>query len=181
MLYYHYNANIVPQNQQPFVEQLFTCKNFEKSDRLLGFSKGRGITWFLNTSPELEVNTVLRHYRRGGLFGKIVKDRYLFSGIEKTRAYQEFSLLEKMHAWGLPVPRPIAIQIKKGIFCYRADIMLEKVENTRDLSKISQKENLTAEQYQQIGKLIRQLHDHQVHHTDPVSYTHLTLPTTERV
>lgn len=166
MLYYHYNANIVPQNQQPFVEQLFTCKNFEKSDRLLGFSKGRGITWFLNTSPELGVNTVLRHYRRGGLFGKIVKDRYVFNGIEKTRAYQEFSLLEKMRAWGLPVPRPIAIQIKKGIFCYRADIMLEKVENTRDLSQILQKENLTNEQYQQIGKLIRQLHDHQVHHTD---------------
>lgn len=166
MIYTHINAKLILPNHQPLIEQLFNCKNFEKSDRLLGFSKGRGITWFLNTQAELGMNVVLRHYRRGGLFGKIVKDRYFFRSIEKTRAYQEFNLLEKMHEWGLPVPRPVAIQIEKGFFCYRADIMLEKVENTRDLSQILQKENLTAKQYQQIGQLIRQLHAHQVHHTD---------------
>lgn len=166
MMYTHFNTNLVPEVQQPMITALLNCKNLEKSDRLLGFSKGRGITWFLNTQVELGINVVLRHYRRGGLFGKIVKDRYFFHSIEQTRAYQEFNLLEKMYEWGLPVPRPVAIQIEKGFFCYRADIMLEKVENTRDLSQILQKENLTAKQYQQIGQLIRQLHDHQVHHTD---------------
>ena len=166
MFYYRFNANLVPKNQQNLIKQLFTCKNFEKSDRLLGFSKGRGTTWFLNTQGELGVNCVLRHYRRGGLFGKIIKDHYFFNGIEHTRAFQEFNLLEKMHTWGLPVPRPIAIQIEKKYCCYRADIMIEKVENTRDLSQILRNRTLTDEQYQQIGKLIRQLHNHQVHHTD---------------
>lgn len=166
MFYYHFNANLVPQNQQILLEKIFICKNFEKSDRLLGFAKGRGITWFLNTQAELGVNSVLRHYRRGGLFGKIIKDSYLFRGIEHTRAFQEFSLLEKMYAWGLPVPRPIAIQIEKQFCCYRADIMIEKVDNTQDLSQILQSRILADEQYQQIGKLIRQLHNHQVHHTD---------------
>ena len=166
MFYYHFNANLVPQNQQILLEKFFTCKNFEKSDRLLGFAKGRGITWFLNTQAELGVNCVLRHYRRGGLFGKIIKDSYLFRGIEHTRAFQEFSLLEKMCTWSLPVPRPIAIQIEKRFCCYRADIIIEKVENTRDLSQILQSRILTDEQYQQIGKLIRRLHNHQVHHTD---------------
>lgn len=166
MFYYYFNANLVPQNQQILLEKMFTCKSFEKSDRLLGFAKGRGITWFLNTQAELGVNSVLRHYRRGGLFGKIIKDSYLFRGIEHTRAFQEFSLLEKMYAWGLPVPRPIAIQIEKRFCCYRADIMIEKVDNTRDLSQILQSRILADEQYQQIGKLIRQLHNHQVHHTD---------------
>ena len=71
-----------------------------------------------------------------------------------------------MCAWCLPVPRPIAIQIEKRFCCYRADIIIEKVENTRDLSQILQSRILTDEQYQQIGKLIRQLHNHQVHHTD---------------
>ena len=136
MFYYHFNANLVPQNQQILLEKMFTCKNFKKSDRLLGFAKGRGITWFLNTQAELGVNSVLRHYRRGGLFGKVIKDSYLFRGIEHTRAFQEFSLLEKMCAWRLPVPRPIAIQIEKRFCCYRADIIIEKVENTRDLSQI---------------------------------------------
>ena len=136
MFYYSFNANLVPNNQQNLIKQLFTCKNFKKSDRLLGFSKGRGTTWFLNTQAELGVNCVLRHYRRGGLFGRIIKDHYFFNGIEHTRAFQEFNLLEKMHTWGLPVPRPIAIQIEKKCCCYRADIMIEKVENTHDLSQI---------------------------------------------
>lgn len=166
MFYYCFNATLVHKNYQNLLEQLFTCKNFEKSDRLLGFSKGRGTTWFLHTQSELGVNSVLRHYRRGGLFGKIIKDHYFFSGIEHTRAFQEFSLLEKMHAWGLPVPRPISIQIEKKFLCYRADIMIEKIENTHDLSQILQKQMLSEAQYQQIGKLIRHLHDHQVHHTD---------------
>nr|WP_314741268.1 3-deoxy-D-manno-octulosonic acid kinase [uncultured Haemophilus sp.] len=166
MIYTHINANLVLPNRQSLIEQLFNCKNFEKSDRLLGFSKGRGITWFLNTQAELGINLVLRHYHRGGLFGKIIKDRYVFQSIEKTRAFQEFSLLEKMHAWHLPVPRPVAIQIQKGVFFYRADIMIEKIENTRDLSQILQNKKLSSAQYIQIGKLIRQLHNHQVHHTD---------------
>lgn len=166
MLYHHFNPAIVPNEQSDLLRTLFICKNFTKSDRLLGFSRGRGMTWFLNTQAELGVNIVLRHYYRGGLFGKFIKDHFFFRSLEKTRAYQEFELLCQMHQWELPVPRPVAIQVERSNFCYRADIMLERIENTRDLSKLLQTEKLTAEQYQQIGKLIRQLHDHQVHHSD---------------
>lgn len=163
---YRFNEDILNPTQAEFVQSLFGCKSFENSNRLLGFSKGRGTTWFLNTSTELGINVVLRHYYRGGLFGKIVKDHYLFTQFEKTRPYQEFSLLQQMREWGLPVPRPIAIHIERHLCCYRADIMLEKLDNAQDLSKILQTQNLSAEQYQQIGRLIRQLHNHQVHHSD---------------
>lgn len=163
---YRFNEDILNPTQAEFVQSLFGCKSFENSNRLLGFSKGRGTTWFLNTSIELGINVVLRHYYRGGLFGKIVKDHYLFTQFEKTRPYQEFSLLQQMREWGLPVPRPIAIHIERHLCCYRADIMLEKLDNAQDLSKILQTQNLSAEQYQQIGRLIRQLHNHQVHHSD---------------
>ena len=61
-----------------------------------------------------------------GLIWQGYQDSYLFRGIEHTRAFQEFSLLEKMCAWRLPVPRPIAIQIEKRFCCYRADIIIEK-------------------------------------------------------
>lgn len=44
--------------------------------------------------------------------------------------------------------------------------MLEKLENTQDLSKILQSQVLSNQQYEQIGKLIRRLHNHQVHHSD---------------
>lgn len=165
-MYYQFNSDIVPASQQAFIKELLNCKNFDNSDRLLGFSKGRGTTWFLSTQNELGVNAVLRHYYRGGLFGKLVKDHYFFTHFAKTRAVQEFELLEKMHQLGLPVPRPIAVKIQRSAFCYQADILLEKIENTQDLSQLLQSHPLEASAYQTIGRLIRQLHDHQIHHSD---------------
>lgn len=165
-MYYHFNPNIVPVSQQAFVKTLLDCKDFAYSDRLLGYSKGRGTTWFLKTQAELGVDSVLRHYYRGGLFGKLVKDRYLFNGIQQTRAALEFELLDKMVQWGLPVPRPIAFKISRHLGTYQADILLEKIANTQDLSQLLQKQRLDNHEYQQIGRLIRQLHDHQIHHSD---------------
>ncbi len=166
MIFYHFNNKLVPHSQIETLKALLNCKNFADSDRLLGLSKGRGITWFLNTQTELGLNVVVRHYYRGGLFGKLVKDQYLFNRLENTRAFQEFSLLEKLHEWNLPVPRPIALKVEKTCCWYKADIMLEKIEGTQDLSKYLQTHELSDMQYQQIGKLIRRLHDHQVHHSD---------------
>ncbi|OOH89773.1 3-deoxy-D-manno-octulosonic acid kinase [Pasteurellaceae bacterium 15-036681] len=166
MTYYQFNPDIVTTAQQQFVQQILDCKNYHQSNRLLGFSKGRGITWFLNTQTELGVNSVLRHYYRGGLFGKFVKDRYWFSDNKNTRAVQEFELLNQLHQWHLPTPRPIALKITAAFGFYQADILIEKIENTKDLSQFLQKNKLSAAQYQQIGKTIRQLHDHQVHHSD---------------
>ncbi|CUU52220.1 3-deoxy-D-manno-octulosonic acid kinase [Actinobacillus pleuropneumoniae] len=177
MIFYHFNRTVVPDTQTSLIKTLFGCKNFADSGRLLGSSKGRGTTWFLNTQAELGVNTVLRHYYRGGLFGKIVKDQYLFNGLENTRAFREFSLLEKLHEWHLPVPQPIALKVEKTCFWYRADIMLEKIEGTQDLSKYLQTNALSDTQYQQIGKLIRRLHDHQVHHSDLNIHNILLEPT----
>lgn len=165
-MYYHFNTRLVTPEQQAFVQQLLDCKDFSQSDRLLGSSKGRGTTWFLNTEQELGVNSVLRHYYRGGLFGKFVKDRYFFQSNEKTRAMQELRLLEQLYQWHLPVPRPIAIRVKRQCCFYQADILLEKIADTQDLSQYLQTQRLTPAQYQQIGQLIRQLHDHQVHHSD---------------
>lgn len=166
MIFYHFNTKLVPNTQIDMLKHLLHVNNFTDSHRLLGFSKGRGTTWFLNTQAELGLNVVLRHYYRGGMFGKFVKDLYLFHRLEKTRAFQEFSLLEKLRAWHLPVPQPIALKVEKTCCCYRADIMLEKIEGTQDLSKFLQTHSLSDAQYQQIGQLIRQLHNHQVHHSD---------------
>ncbi|AUI66060.1 MULTISPECIES: 3-deoxy-D-manno-octulosonic acid kinase [Glaesserella] len=165
-MYYHFNEKIVSSVQQAFVKQILNCKDFSQSDRLLGSSKGRGTTWFLKTEQELGVNSVLRHYYRGGLFGKVIKDHYFFQGNKNTRAMLEFRLLEQLSQWHLPVPRPIAIKIQRNLCFYQADILLEKIANTQDLSQILQNQPLSSEQYQHIGKLIRQLHDHQVHHSD---------------
>lgn len=165
MPYYRFNPELVSVSQEAFVKSLLDCNNFAESDRLLGASFGRGTTWFLNTLAELGVNSVRRHYYRGGLFGKLVKDRYVFCGVERSRAVQEFELLLHMRTKGLPVPRPIGCKIERTFGCYQADILIEKIENTQDLSQLLQ-QPLNEEDYRQIGVLIRRLHDNQVHHSD---------------
>lgn len=166
MPYYRFNPELVPTAQEAFVQEMLDCNNFAESDRLLGASFGRGTTWFLNTQAELGLNSVRRHYYRGGLFGKLVKDRYVFCGVDKSRAVQEFELLLHMRMKGLPVPRPIGCKIDRVFGCYQADILLEKIENTQDLSQFLQQQPLSEAEYRQIGALIRSLHDNQIHHSD---------------
>lgn len=165
-MYYQFNSSLLSEKHYSLVQHLLDCKNFEQSDRLLGFSKGRGTTWFLNTEQEFGINCIKRHYFRGGLFGKIIKDTYFFQNIAKTRAAQEFELLIKMSEWHLPVPRPIAYKITRITCFYQADILIEKIENTQDLSHYLQTHSLTEKEYRDIGQCIRQLHDHQIYHSD---------------
>ena len=91
-------------------------------NRLLGktttyyrFSKGRGTTYFLNTRDLFGVNTALRHYYRGGLWGKCNKDRYRFQSFTETRSVAEFQLLNQLHQAGVAVPKPIAARVKRQI------------------------------------------------------------------
>ena len=51
---------------------------------------------------------VLRHYMRGGLIGKLVRDTYIFSGADKTGLFMDWRLLDKLASNNLRVPRPAA-------------------------------------------------------------------------
>ncbi len=84
------------------------------------------------------MQAALRHYRRGGLFGKLVKDNYWFSGWEQTRCAQEFQLLLTLINAGVHVPRPIAARAVKSGLTYQADLLSERIPNARDLVSILQ-------------------------------------------
>lgn len=49
---------------------------------------------------------------------------------------------------------------------YQADILTEKIEHARDLTAFLQQAELSVQGWQQIGRLIRKLHDLQICHTD---------------
>lgn len=132
-------------------------------DKVVGTAKGRGTTWFIQLDG---LQGALRHYRRGGLFGKLVKDSYLFKGWEETRSYQEFVLLQKLRLSGVNVPRPIAARAQKTGFTYRADLLSERIPNSRDLMAVLERAPLTKEVYSAIGAQIKRLHQAQVTHTD---------------
>lgn len=136
---------------------------WRQNNKVIGSASGRGTTWFVQLQ---QTQGALRHYRRGGLFGKLVADFYWFAGWEKSRSYQEFMLLNHLRDAGVNVPRPIAARVQKHGLLYKADLLSEKVPNARDLVSILQESPISNELYRKIGREIRKMHDAQVNHTD---------------
>lgn len=141
----------------------FNIEYWKKMKAVTGFATGRGKTWFVQTTT---LPAALRHYFRGGFISKALKDSYFFTGWENTRSWQEFTLLLYLREKGLAVPRPIAARAIKRGCCYQADLLVEKIDNAKDLVKVLTDEALTPLQYRAVGQLIRQLHDTGVCHSD---------------
>ena len=145
------------------IESLFDINYWRSCNAIVGNASGRGTTWFIKLQSTI---AALRHYHRGGLFGKIVRDQYLFLGLERTRGYAEFVLLQKLRSAGVNVPRPIAAKVEQIGLLYRADLLSEKIPEASDLVDKLQVERLSTDDYQKIGIEIRKMHDVGVNHTD---------------
>lgn len=155
---YLYNEKIISN-----VAFTFDIEYWQQQNAIIGSAQGRGTTWFIQLET---MQAALRHYRRGGLFGKLISDSYFFTGFEKARSVQEFKLLENLREKGVSVPLPIAARVvKKGLF-YTADILSEKIPNATDLVDILMKGAIDNSLYQAIGREIKKLHQAQVNHTD---------------
>ncbi len=142
---------------------LFDAGYWQEQGKILGSASGRGTTWFVQLDC---MQAALRHYRRGGLFGKLVKDQYWFSGWEQTRSAQELNLLQILIDAGVNVPRPIAARAVKTGLTYQADLLCERIPNGRDLVSILQEKPLSEVMYQKIGQEIAKMHKVNVNHTD---------------
>lgn len=145
------------------VQQVFDDSYWKKKGAITGSAMGRGTTWFVKMQ---KIEGALRHYRRGGLFGKIISDHYLFLGWNKTRSLQEFKLLQQLTKAGVNVPRPIAARVIKKVFFYQADLLSEKIPDAQDLVAILQNKSLSNTIYHKIGQEIKKMHQVQVNHTD---------------
>ena len=142
---------------------LFDADYWQEQGKILGSASGRGTTWFVQLDC---MQAALRHYRRGGLFGKLVKDQYWFSGWEQTRSAQELNLLQVLIDADVNVPRPIAARAVKTGLTYQADLLSERIPNARDLVSILQEKPLPEVMYQKIGQEIAKMHKVNVNHTD---------------
>ncbi|MFI3246226.1 MAG: 3-deoxy-D-manno-octulosonic acid kinase [Ferrimonas sp.] len=109
---------------------------------------------------------VLRHYYRGGLPGRLIRDRYLWLGLTRTRAYQELHLLEQLVALNLPVSKPVAAQIVRVGGCYRAELITERLQGCQDLIQWLQQRPLALAQWQALGGVLARFHRHGVYHAD---------------
>lgn len=130
-------------------------------------SGGRGNTMFVGNIPR---QFVLRHYIRGGLIGKVVKDAYLWTGAENTRPFREWRMLAKMADNGLRVPRPAAARyVRKGPF-YTADLITVRVPKVRALSTWIHEQKGGEKFWQDLGRSIQDFHSHGVYHADMNAY-----------
>ena len=140
---------------------------------LVGETGGRGRTYFIRTNGS---EWVLRHYRRGGAIAPLLKDRYLWTGLEHTRAWQEWRILRELWQRGLPVPRPVAARVQRlGLF-YTADLITQRLVGTRSLADRLSEHELLEDQWQAIGACIRRFHDMGVDHADLNAHNILLSP-----
>ncbi|WP_077755504.1 3-deoxy-D-manno-octulosonic acid kinase [Shewanella psychrophila] len=160
---------------QASTTEWFDVSFWQEKSAVTGSSKGRYTTWFVkpalqapqNEEPaDKESEWVLRHYYRGGLIEKLSKDKYLFTGLHKTRAVAELALLTQLFNEGFAVPRPIAANVERSGLYYRADIIIERVEGAQDLVAKLSKEVMTDDQWQQLGHCISKFHQRGVYHAD---------------
>ncbi|WP_339725784.1 3-deoxy-D-manno-octulosonic acid kinase [uncultured Paraglaciecola sp.] len=160
------NSHVMLFDKEHFPEptpEMFTGLYWQAKNAITGQAIGRGITNFFQHRQN---EYVLRHYHRGGLIGKVLNDHYLYTGLEQSRPWQEFRLLQHMQTLNLPCPTPIAAILNKNKGFYQADIISTKIPSAQDLHHILLDTNLSTENWKKIGQTIAAFHNHQVYHHD---------------
>ncbi|GBL05726.1 3-deoxy-D-manno-octulosonic acid kinase [Glaciecola sp. KUL10] len=126
-------------------------------------AEGRGTVYFFNFG---DIEVVLRHYYRGGLIAKLVKDKFVFAGIQNTRAFRELAILEHLHKKGVNVPRPIAAKVRVLGLSYQCDIMTELIADAKELHECLLDKGVTEDIWHKVGEEIKKLHSAQACHYD---------------
>lgn len=147
----------------------FTADGWPHVEALTGAlrSGGRGNTLFVGNVPR---QFVLRHYMRGGLVGKFIRDSYMFSGEDLTRSFMEWRLLDKLAANNMKVPRPAAARFIRRGTLYTADIITVRIPDVVSLSQYIAAEDRDEAFWQSVGKAIWTFHEAGVYHADMNAY-----------
>ncbi|MEE4639829.1 MAG: 3-deoxy-D-manno-octulosonic acid kinase [Wenzhouxiangella sp.] len=92
---------------------------------------------------------VLRRFQRGGFIARLVQDRYLWQGRNRSRAFREFRVLKGLHEQGLPVPRPVAAWVERRGLFYRAGLLTRLIPDARELAALAAE--LSVDQWRQLA------------------------------
>jgi len=143
--------------------QWLDSEYWQKTANLQAAHLGRGRAWFISSGGQ---EFVLRHYCRGGLIAHLSRDRYIWQGLDKTRAWREWRLLALLQDYSLPAPQPVAARVNQMGLLYSADLLTVKIKHSQTLSETLQKQILDDAVWTQIGSTIRQFHDKNIYHAD---------------
>ncbi|MDH3671886.1 MAG: 3-deoxy-D-manno-octulosonic acid kinase [Gammaproteobacteria bacterium] len=141
----------------------FDPRDLAERGVLIGKARGRGLTYFIRVEGN---DWVLRHYQRGGLVARLLGDNYVWTGIERTRAWREWHMLGQLRERGLPVPRPIAARVLRHGPVYKADIITQRLLGTRTLADLLSEGRLAESAWRAVGACIRRFHNTGAYHAD---------------
>ncbi len=150
-------------------DERFTPEGWLHAEVLNGSlrSGGRGTTMFVGNVPR---QFVLRHYRRGGLLGKLVRDTYVYSGEDLTRSFLEWRLLDKLAANNMNVPRPAAARFCRHGTFYTADLITVRIPEVVPLSDYIAAQQRDEMFWRSVGASIWTFHEVGVYHADMNAY-----------
>jgi 3-deoxy-D-manno-octulosonic acid kinase len=157
-------------------ESLFDPERWRRHGTVEQQPGGRGSITYLRDAAH---RWVLRHYRRGGAVARLLDDRYLFSGAERTRAFREWRLLHELAARSLPAPRPVAARyVRSGLF-YRADLLTVELPARLTLAAALREGALDPRRWADVGRCIGAFHAQGVRHADLNAHNVVLGPTHE--
>ena len=145
------------------LEPLFDAQYWRERCELHEAIGGRGSAWFIDSGKR---QWALRHFRRGGLIARVSKDRYVWAGEHRVRAFTEFRLLELLYGRGISVPQPVAARYSRSGLFYRCDLLTQRITGALPLSAALASNRLPEAAWRAVGALIAQLHREGVDHAD---------------
>ncbi|MFP4607098.1 MAG: 3-deoxy-D-manno-octulosonic acid kinase [Thiohalospira sp.] len=142
-----------------------------ESAAIRGGGTGRGEAAFLSATRKTEageeaVALVLRHFRRGGLLGRMLGDRYIRNGLARSRPVREWRLMRELRRQGLPVPAPVAVRVAPRGLIYRGDLITERLEGAVPLADLLEAGNASLTLWQVVGATIARFHAAGAWHAD---------------
>lgn len=141
----------------------FDADHWLAEGRATPMGEGRGSAWLLHAQAG---DWVLRRYRRGGLPGKLIRDRYWHWSTALSRPWREFRITARLHADGLAVPRPIAACLTRHGLVDTGALITACIPDAVSLGEAMRTRTDSVDDWQAIGRLIAQLHAAGVWHAD---------------
>lgn len=146
-----------------FASEWFDPAYWRARDAATTASGGRGGITFARTQHG---SWALRHYRRGGMVARVMGDRYLWNGAERTRSFAEFRMLAELSGKGLNVSRPVAARYQRNGAHYRADLITHYIPDAQTLAHRLGNDGLDSAIAERVGRTVARLHAAGAYHAD---------------
>lgn len=130
---------------------------------VLPLGEGRGSAWLVEADGR---QMVLRHYRRGGLLGRLRGDSYYWRGEQRTRCFLEWHMLYQLHRVGMPVPTPLVAGYRRRGSDYTCDILTQLIPEVRSLAAWVRAAAVPLATWARVGRWLRRFHLRGVCHAD---------------